>query len=265
MMRLLVAVYLAGPMGLLSLDVQAQEPTYRCGWEYTNAVPQGNPQKCKLISGGDAHIETAALGNPLPTKNQLAQLARELEGTIFVIPHRESADGVLTACGLEFAAVKGDYSTQQGAPVKIAGSFNLRQTEKIGLAYALKLGAFDGIGTESESGFAPANAFIRAPNGITPKRTIRADAEDDGFALFVGALDKDALAAFSGIAEKSQLVVGFNRKPGQQDLIFNLDLTVIDTQIGDSGKVVRKRSTRPVIEFVACSLDLMKAAQKKLK
>lgn len=193
----------------------------------------------------------------------MAQLAQSLEGTIYVIPHRESADGSLTACGLEFGAFKRDFSTMKGAPVKLVGSFYLRPHSTTGLAYMLKVGAFDGFG--STKGFAPANAFIRGPNGRAPKKAIRQEAENKGFALFVGALDDEVIAAIAGIAEKKQLVVGFNRKPGQQDVIFNLDLTVIDTKMGSDGQPVRTRTNAAVDEFLACSDDLINSPSAKIK
>jgi hypothetical protein len=192
----------------------------------------------------------------------MAQAAQKLEGTIYVIPHRESADGVLTGCGLEFSAMKRDFSTKQGAPVKIVGSFYLRPNPNTGLGYMLKLGVFDGF--SYEKGFAPNNAFISAPNGKTPVKAIRAQAENPGFALFIGALDKDVIAAYAAIVEKSQLAVGFNRKPGQQDVTFILDLAVIDTQMRNE-EVVRKRSSEPVDSFVACSSELLNGAKKLIK
>lgn len=192
----------------------------------------------------------------------IAELAQKLEGTIYVIPHRESADGVLTGCGLEFAALKRDFSTKRGAPVKIVGSFYLRPNSNTGLAYMLKLGVFDGI--SYENGFAPNNAFISAPNGQAPVKAIRAQAENPGFALFIGLLDKEVTAAYAAILEKSQLVVGFNRKPGQQDVTFALDLTVVDTQM-ENDEVIRKRSGEPVANFVACSSDLLASAKALIR
>lgn len=192
----------------------------------------------------------------------IAELVQKLEGTLYVIPHRETADGVLTGCGLEFAALKRDFSTKRGAPVKIAGSFYLRPNPNTGLAYVLKLGVFDGL--SFENGFAPNNAFISAPNGKTPAKAIKTQAENPGFALFIGGLDSDVTAAYAAITEKSQLVVGFNRKPGQQDVTFILDLAVIDTQM-QNDEVVRKRSNEPVHSFVACSTDLLNSSKRLIQ
>lgn len=192
----------------------------------------------------------------------IAEFVQKLEGTIYVIPHRETADGVLTSCGLEFAALKRDFSTKGGAPVKIVGSFYLRPNPNTGLAYMLKLGVFDGL--SYENGFAPNNAFISAPNGKTPTKAIRAQTETPGFALFVGGLDSEVTAALIAIVEMKQLAVGFNRKPGQQDVTFILDLAVIDTQM-QSEEVVRKRSNEPVDSFVACSTDLLKSSKRPIQ
>ena len=192
----------------------------------------------------------------------IAELVQKLEGTIYVIPHRETADGVLTSCGLEFAALKRDFSTTGGAPVKIVGSFYLRPNPNTGLAYVLKLGVFDGL--SYENGFAPNNAFISAPNGKTPTKAIRVQTETPGFALFIGGLDSEVTAALVAIVEMKQLAVGFNRKPGQQDVTFILDLAVIDTQMQNE-EVVRKRSNEPVDSFVVCSTDLLKSSKRPIQ
>ncbi|PVE06108.1 hypothetical protein B472_12665 [Limnohabitans sp. Rim28] len=221
---------------------------------------QGKNMRHLVLS---ALLGLTSLGAAAQPAADMAQLAQRLEGTIYVIPHRESADGSLTACGLEFGALKRDFSTMKGAPVKLVGSFYLRPHTTTGLAYMLKVGAFDGFG--STNGFAPANAFIRGPNSRAPKKAIRLEAENKGYALFVGSLDDEVIAAFAGIAEKKQLVVGFNRKPGQQDVIFNLDLTVIDTKMGSDGQPIRNRTNAAVDEFLTCSEDLMKTPDAKLK
>ena len=54
-----------------------------------------------------------------------------LAGTLYVKAHRESADGVQTACGLEFSALSQDVSTKRGAAVKIIGSYYVRKHRRI--------------------------------------------------------------------------------------------------------------------------------------
>ena len=159
-------------------------------------------------------------------------------------------------------SLKRDFNTKRGAPVKISESFYLRSSSNTVLADVLKLGVFDGL--SFENGFAPNNAFISAPNGKTPKKATKTHAETPGFALFIRGLDSDVTAAYAAIVEKSQLAVGFNRKPGQQDVTFILDLAVIDTQIRNE-EVVRKRSNEPVDSFVACSTDLLNSSKRLIQ
>ena len=183
-----------------------------------------------------------------------------LEGTIFIVPHRESVDGMMTACGLEFSALKRDFSTKGGAPVKIGGSFYMRNHSNGGFFYALKIGIADGLGGNSVVS-APANAFIRAPRGETPVKAVRSAGETSAYALFVGAVDDDVISAYEAIAEKNQLVIGFNRAQGQVDVTTTLDLTVIDTKMVD-GKIVREKSPQPVEDFLDCTGKLFKTAKK---
>ena len=192
--------------------------------------------------------------------DMVAEVARKLEGTIFIIPHRESVDGQITACGLEFSALKMDFSTKGGAPVKIVGSFYIRDHISGGLFYALKIGIADDLGANPVVS-APANAFIRAPRGKAPVKARRSDAENRGYALFVGAVDGEVVSAYRGIAEQHQLVVGFNRAPEQMDVVTTLDLSVVDTKMVD-GKVIREKSQQPVEEFLDCTGFLLKANKK---
>lgn len=190
------------------------------------------------------------------SSEEVARLFQKLEGTISVGPHRETADGVLRSCGLEFVAMKRDFGTKQGSPTKIVGSFYLRPDDKNGLVYILKLGVFDDY--PFDKAIAPNNAFISAPNGRIPSKATRVGGENPGFALFIGGLDEAVLAAYKAIIEKKNLAVGFNRQPGLQDVVFLIDLTVVDTQMKNDGEVVRRRSGEPVEIFAACAADMLK-------
>ena len=138
----------------------------------------------------------------------------------------------------------------------MVGSFYLRRHPSFGLAYMLKLGLFDGFAVKD--GIAPANAFVRAPNGTAPKKALRVDSDTSGYALFIGEMDDAVLAAYASIIERSELVVGFNRAPGQMDVTATVDFKVIDTQIMQDGEVIRQHSEKPVLDFLACSDELLK-------
>jgi hypothetical protein len=180
---------------------------------------------------------------------------RKAEGTIYTVFHKETAEGKLQGCGLEFSALKLDFSTKKGAPVKLVGSFYFRLATSDKLGYMLKLGLYDDIGADKAN--APFYAFVRAPRGNAPKKAVRMDAESEGYALFVGLLDAEVVAVYKSISEQKQMTIGFNRKPGQQDVTAIIDLTVIDMQIRD-GEFIRARSDVPVADFIACTSELFK-------
>ena len=202
-----------------------------------------------------ALITSAGIAQGTPEEQEILRL---MEGTIYTVAHRETVDGVLGACGLEFSVIGRDNATRQGGPVTAIGSFYFR---KFGsqVAYALKLGVRDVIGMTSSPPFAPANAFVRAPRGAAPPKPIRSESDTPGFALFLGSIDDSVAATYKALLEERRFVVGFNRKPGQQDVNLEVDLSVKDAKMVGA-EVVRTRSRYMVDDFNACVGDLFKAA-----
>ncbi len=183
------------------------------------------------------------------------QLAEYMSGTLFVKSHRETADGQLSACGFEFAAIGRDFATKASAPVLVNGSYYIR-TYQNNFGYALKVGVRDGMDGSAKA-WAPANAFLRDTNGIAPKNIIRTEAETPGYALFIGALDDSQRQVFEGIMKNQKTVLGFNRKKGQQDVHIEIDLTVKDSKARES-QLIRERSNEMVEQFAKCIVDLSK-------
>lgn len=181
-------------------------------------------------------------------------ILEKLKGTVFVKQHRETADGRLQACGLEFSVLTRDFSTKGGAPIKLVGSYYVRGRGE-NTAVALKLGVFEPIG--GDISFAPKNAFVRAPRGEAPSQVIPAGSETSGYGLYVSGIDESFLETYRSISDKKQFVVAFNRKAGQQDVSSTVDLTVVSTS-AETGEVKRQRSTEMVDDFMACTLSLMK-------
>ena len=185
--------------------------------------------------------------------------ATMLNGAIYVLPHRESADGVLGACGLDFLTITKDFSTKQGGMVKMVGSYYLRKGRNDAVGYSLKLGVLDGQDPEAT---APANAFVGSVKGLIPKKGVRALAENPGFALFVGRVDSDVVAVLKSITEDKKMTVGFNRRPGGQDVTSIVNLTVVDTKI-EGGNVSRTYSDQMLKEFMQCGNDLLRDVTAK--
>lgn len=179
-----------------------------------------------------------------------------LSGTVYTIPHRESADGRLRACGLEFAAIGQDFSTKRGAIVKVIGSYYVRKIGSDSFGWALKLGIFDGFGWSNP--VPPNHAFVRAKSASAPEleRTRKTAAETPGYALIVGTIDESAVSTLKAIPDQRHIVLGFNRAPGQQDVVIPVDLTVQNTQM-EGDKPVRQRSHEMVNDFTACVSALL--------
>lgn len=198
-----------------------------------------------------------------PASAELTEVERsiiaKLQGTIYVAPVRETAEGKLGACGFNFSAIGFDYATKNGAPIKIVGGYTIRANDRLGLTYALKLGAYDGM--DWKNPWAPYNAFARGRQSNGPgEKPVRALSDLPGYALFAGQFGQSTIDAVRSVQELKELVVGFNRAPGQQDVQLLLDLTVADTQFVD-GEAVRQRSDAAVTDFAACLSDLLKTVK----
>lgn len=189
------------------------------------------------------------------------EAVQKLAGTIYVTPHTESVDGQLTGCGLEYAVLLRDFITQQGAPVKLVGSYYLRELSKNGLGYALKLGLIDGAANNTRA-TAPANAFVGAPRGRAPaQKSIRVDSDTPGYALYIGSFDLDVIPTLEAIYEQKGFILGFNRKPGQSDVLTPVDLRVVATNMVN-GEVKRTFSDDAVNDFRYCVDELVKKSQR---
>lgn len=186
--------------------------------------------------------------------NDVYRLASKIQGTLNVLPHKESVDGEISACGLSFNAITLDFATKQGQPIRLTGSYYLRLLKDKRIHYLLKLGVYDE--PFGEIAFPPANAFVRSVRGIAPKNLIRIQGENPEFALFGGEFGKESATVFKSIVEKNQFVVGFNRAKGRMDTVTTIDLTVVETKL-EKDEVVRIRSNEQIDDFVSCTKELM--------
>lgn len=207
-----------------------------------------------VLASAAAAFTAVAHAQPTAIESEMLSL---LEGTAYIAPHRETADGQLTACGLEFNSVARDNSTKHGAPVVATGSFYLRKVNGT-VGYSLKLGVRDGLDVRNTKPFAPANAFVRAPRGMAPKKAIKAPSDTLGFALYIGSVDSEIVSTLRAISEEKKMIVGFNRQSGQQDVNIPLDLAIKSSRIDEMGVMRRERDDEMVTEFMACTADLVK-------
>ncbi len=174
-------------------------------------------------------------------------------GTIYIQSHKETADGKLRACGLEFAVISRDFATKGGDTFTAVGSYYVRAGDSF-VGWTLKLGIRDGV---KQVQSAPAGAFLRAKDGLPPPKSVRTDSDTPGFALFVGAVEDTQVQLLEDILTKNRAVLGFSRQKGQQDVNVDIDFTVRDSKIA-SGRIVRDHSPEMVNSFSQCTTQLTK-------
>lgn len=190
-----------------------------------------------------------------PCAPSVAQTVPPPSGTIYTTPHRETADGNLQACGVEFLAVGRDIATQRGAPVLLSGSVYIRKGKGNSIFYALKLGVRDGIDPKVVP-FAPANAFVSGIDSPAAPVFSKADSDMPGFRLFVGVLDDGFEPFMKSIIDQHKFVVGFNRKPGQMDVSTVIDM---DTDTDGRRHQFNPADLSPTMRaFVTCAVDFLK-------
>ncbi len=199
-------------------------------------------------------LATFCLSASAQSINESYRLASKIQGTLNVLPHKESVDGEISACGLSFNAITLDFATLRGQPVRLTGSYYLRRLTDKKIHYLLKLGVYDE--PFGEVAFPPANAFVRSVRGAAPKNLFRIQGENPEFALFGGEIGKESATVFKSIAEKNQFVVGFNRAKGRMDTVTTIDLTVVETKL-EKDEVVRIRSNEQINDFISCTKELM--------
>ncbi len=199
-------------------------------------------------------VATFCLNAAAQTKNDSNKLALKMQGTLSVFPHKESVDGELSGCALAFDAIKADFETKQGQPIRLTGSYYLRLEENKKILYSLKLGVHDKPFVENA--FPPANAFVRPIRGIAPKNLFRILGDNSEYAIFGGEFGNESKSILKSIVEKNQFEVGFNRAKGQLDTVTTIDLTVVETKI-EKDEVIRVRSREQVDEFISCTKELM--------
>jgi hypothetical protein len=67
-MKLHIWITLAAVLLLSSQQIYAQEKIYRCGNEYTNTVPAGQKNNCKLVTGGNVTVVPRSALVPPPVR-----------------------------------------------------------------------------------------------------------------------------------------------------------------------------------------------------
>lgn len=137
-----------------------------------------------------------------------------------IVAKEITSGGKLIACSLEFSAAFRDHVYKKGAPTGVTGSINLWHGK--GQIYAsFKLVGADFVGAKAVR-FKVATASLFDATG-KPFNAIVSGCEDERD--YCAAMPSDAfLGTVLFIAEKGQIHMAYNRKPGGMDVPVNLDV-----------------------------------------
>lgn len=137
-----------------------------------------------------------------------------------IVAREITSGGKLIACSLEFSAAFRDHVYKKGEPVGVTGSINLWHGK--GQIYAsFKLVGADFVGATPVR-FKVATASLFDPTG-KPYNSVVSGCEDERD--YCAAMPFEAfLGTVLLIAEKGQLRMAYNRRPGGMDVPINLDV-----------------------------------------
>lgn len=157
---------------------------------------------------------------PVPSWAQLDN------GTVDVFFQELTASGALEGCSLVFSAIEQDYSYRSGKQVLMNGSVALRILDtKQGLVFAGKLGTRDlSVGSKWVK---PAYFYFASAHGTTAGHAIITESGTEGYKLLLGdASAESILRLVQDMAERKEFRVGFNRKPGGQDVNTTIKMNI---------------------------------------
>lgn len=191
------------------------------------------------------------------------RLVQKLVGTNYVTFQRDTSEGNLKACGVEFMATGRDIN-KGAAPYKIHGSYYLRQFPD-GLYWMLKLGVeeFDSKLLNTTM-FAPPTAYVSGKNKpvAKPIRSIKSD----GYSLHLFKMGNEANMAMESIFTLNQLDIIFSRGT-KTDVITPVDFRVKGTTFvaQEAKRELTSETTKQLSECTVQLIDSYKSTPEQKK
>lgn len=193
---------------------------------------------------------------------EIDQLANKMIGTIHAGGQRVSNDGELKGCGMDFIALGRDFSTKRGSLYKAVGSYYFRNVNGIP-QFWLKLGVFD-INLEkpgNEKSSAIGNAHVASNGNMALKPKLKIDSDSPGFFIYIFESTETAAKVWGEFLQSGKLIIGFNRKAGQQDVTFTFDGTLSSAKV-IGNEFIRQQSRDQLDEVGNCTSQLIKTFEK---
>jgi len=178
----------------------------------------------------------------------LAQDDKSIFGTHSVVFQPGRSGGKLHSSTLVYRAVVADFAYKNGRPSVIVGNIGVSlYKNKIVLTLKIGVKELEGENTPFER---PYFAYLQTKNHIVTKSPFEAMDGDSGFRLLSWPFEEPTIKLISEMISTGIVTIGFNRIENGLDVLVPIDLTVFDADYTDDGKVIRKRSSNEVNEFL---------------
>lgn len=185
-------------------------------------------------------------------------------GTVDVYFQQLSRDGVLDGCSLVFTSLVSDTAYSKGAQIVMNGSIAIRNLRKGQLSFTGKLGTKPFLDTTNRW-IEPANFYFSSDSGTTAKVAKVIDSETKGYKLLIGDAFNDSIwTLIEDIINTGEFTVGFNRRPGGQDVYTRVTINTA-SQSNPDGTVQKTQTTVTPLAFNACFGRLVKDISQQLK
>jgi hypothetical protein len=187
------------------------------------------------------------------------------DGTLDVYFQRITREGALEGCSLVFTALTKDHAYTRGAQVVMNGSIAVRTLGNNDLLFTGKLGTrrWQG-GGPLKDWEAPAHFHFATKNGTTAPHAKMAQADTPGYKLLIArAIEDDVLTLLKEMSDTGEFIVGFNRKPGGQDVYAPIKIDVA-LKRDERGNAALGRNEKTGRDFAECMSSLVTDLRKKL-
>jgi hypothetical protein len=143
-------------------------------------------------------------------------------GTVDVYFQQISSAGRLEGCSLVFTALEADTAYLRGKQIIMNGSLAVRTLSPSSLFFTGKLGTrpFD----QSTKWQEPEHFYFSTANGSTAGTAKVAASDTKGYRLLIAQMDEPVMTVIREMVETREFTVGFNRKPGGQDVYTTIKI-----------------------------------------
>lgn len=187
--------------------------------------------------------------------------AQPLDETTYDVYFQQlSRGGIPDGCMLVFTSVVADTAYLKGDEIVMNGSIAVRSLDSSFLTFTGKLGTRRLL-DKSNSWVPPTYFYFSSKSGTTAKAGRVMDGETPGYKLLLAELTPEVLKLLEEMSETGSFTVGFNRKPGGQDVYANVD-TTIALKKDEAGKAIRVRNLATRTDFVGCVSSLARSLKK---